>query len=374
MTNITRTIQHSILQRLEDRKAIIVMGARQVGKTTLLHQLINDSDAMWLTGDDAPTRTLLSDIGIERLKALIGNRKVIIIDEAQRIKNIGLTIKLIVDNIPTVKVLATGSSSFELANVINEPLTGRKWQYTLFPLSFAELTAHSNLLSERAMLEHRLVYGSYPEVVTSPADEKKVLEQLAESYVYKDVLDLGQLRKNDELITLVKALAYQIGNEVVYSELAQLCRLDPKTVEKYISILEQAYIVFRLGSFSRNLRNELRHSRKIYFYDTGIRNALINNYAPVEMRSDAGQLFENYMIVERMKYCQRSNRLCNRYFWRTTSQSEIDYIEESDGILSAFEFKWNPRRKASLPKSFSNAYPGTDFAVVNPDNYDQFLL
>ena len=374
MTNITRTIQHSILQRLEDRKAIIVMGARQVGKTTLLHQLINDSDAMWLTGDDAPTRTLLSDIGIERLKALIGNRKVIIIDEAQRIKNIGLTIKLIVDNIPTVKVLATGSSSFELANVINEPLTGRKWQYTLFPLSFAELTAHSNLLSERAMLEHRLVYGSYPEVVTSPADEKKVLEQLAESYVYKDVLDLGQLRKNDELITLVKALAYQIGNEVVYSELAQLCRLDSKTVEKYISILEQAYIVFRLGSFSRNLRNELRHSRKIYFYDTGIRNALINNYAPVEMRSDAGQLFENYMIVERMKYCQRSNRLCNRYFWRTTSQSEIDYIEESDGILSAFEFKWNPRRKASLPQSFSNAYPGTDFAVVNPDNYDQFLL
>ncbi len=374
MANITRTIQHSILQRLEDRKAIIVMGARQVGKTTLLHQLINDSDAMWLTGDDAPTRTLLSDIGIERLKALIGNRKVIIIDEAQRIKNIGLTIKLIVDNIPTVKVLATGSSSFELANVINEPLTGRKWQYTLFPLSFAELTAHSNLLSERAMLEHRLVYGSYPEVVTSPADEKKVLEQLAESYVYKDVLDLGQLRKNDELITLVKALAYQIGNEVVYSELAQLCRLDPKTVEKYISILEQAYIVFRLGSFSRNLRNELRHSRKIYFYDTGIRNALINNYAPVEMRSDAGQLFENYMIVERMKYCQRSNRLCNRYFWRTTSQSEIDYIEESDGILSAFEFKWNPRRKASLPQSFSNAYPGTDFAVVNPDNYDQFLL
>lgn len=374
MTNITRTIQHSILQRLEDRKAIIVMGARQVGKTTLLHQLINDSDAMWLTGDDAPTRTLLSDIGIERLKALIGNRKVIIIDEAQRIKNIGLTIKLIVDNIPTVKVLATGSSSFELANVINEPLTGRKWQYTLFPLSFAELTAHSNLLSERAMLGHRLVYGSYPEVVTSPADEKKVLEQLAESYVYKDVLDLGQLRKNDELITLVKALAYQIGNEVVYSELAQLCRLDSKTVEKYISILEQAYIVFRLGSFSRNLRNELRHSRKIYFYDTGIRNALINNYAPVEMRSDAGQLFENYMIVERMKYCQRSNRLCNRYFWRTTSQSEIDYIEESDGILSAFEFKWNPRRKASLPKSFSNAYPGTDFAVVNPDNYDQFLL
>lgn len=374
MANITRTIQHSILQRLEDRKAIIVMGARQVGKTTLLHQLINDSDAMWLTGDDAPTRTLLSDIGIERLKALIGNRKVIIIDEAQRIKNIGLTIKLIVDNIPTVKVLATGSSSFELANVINEPLTGRKWQYTLFPLSFAELTAHSNLLSERAMLEHRLVYGSYPEVVTSPADEKKVLEQLAESYVYKDVLDLGQLRKNDELITLVKALAYQIGNEVVYSELAQLCRLDPKTVEKYISILEQAYIVFRLGSFSRNLRNELRHSLKIYFYDTGIRNALINNYAPVEMRSDAGQLFENYMIVERMKYCQRSNRLCNRYFWRTTYQSEIDYIEESDGILSAFEFKWNPRRKASLPQSFSNAYPGTDFAVVNPDNYDQFLL
>ncbi len=374
MANITRTIQHSILQRLEDRKAIIVMGARQVGKTTLLHQLISDSDAIWLTGDDAPTRTLLSDIGIERLKALIGNRKVIIIDEAQRIKNIGLTIKLIVDNIPTVKVLATGSSSFELANVINEPLTGRKWQYTLFPLSFAELTAHSNLLSERAMLEHRLVYGSYPEVVTSPADEKKVLEQLAESYVYKDVLDLGQLRKNDELITLVKALAYQIGNEVVYSELAQLCRLDSKTVEKYISILEQAYIVFRLGSFSRNLRNELRHSRKIYFYDTGIRNALINNYAPVEMRSDAGQLFENYMIVERMKYCQRSNRLCNRYFWRTTSQSEIDYIEESDGILSAFEFKWNPRRKASLPQSFSNAYPGTDFAVVNPDNYDQFLL
>jgi predicted AAA+ superfamily ATPase len=324
-----------------DGKAIIIMGARQVGKTTLIRQILEGSDesAFWFNGDEADTRNLFENISATRLKNLIGNHQIIVIDEAQRIADIGIKLKLITDQIPSVQLIATGSSSFELANKINEPLTGRKWEYRLFPLSFSELVWETNLLEEKRMLPHRLVYGSYPEIVTHPGDEEVRLRQLTDSYLYKDLLEYDKIQKSDKLVKLIQALAYQIGSEVSYNELAQLCGIDPKTVDNYITILEKAYIVFRLGSFSRNLRNELKSSRKIYFYDNGIRNAVISNFSQIENRTDAGALFENYAVSECMKYKAYTPWYANSWFWRTTAMQEVDYIEEKDGNIYAYEFK-----------------------------------
>ena len=357
-------------------KAIVVMGARQVGKTTLLKQLFSDSSqkVFWLSGDEQDVRELFENISSTRLKAIINDHQVVVIDEAQRIKDIGVKMKLITDQIPEVQLVATGSSSFELANRINEPLTGRKWEYRMFPLSFAEMVAHTNLLDEKRMLPHRLVFGCYPDVVTHPSDEVDILRQLTNSYLYKDILEFDKIHKPDKLMKLLQALAYQVGSAVSYNELAQLCGLDSKTVDSYINILEQAYIIFRLGSFSRNLRNELKNSKKIYFYDNGIRNAIIGNFSQIENRTDAGALFENYAISERMKRKEYTGDYANSWFWRTTAKQEVDYIEEKDGNLTAFELKWNPRRKASLPLSFKNAYPSASFTLINSDNIEDLLL
>lgn len=373
---IGRSIEKNIRHRMLDGKAIIIMGARQVGKTTLIRQILEGSDesAFWFNGDEADTRNLFENISATRLKNLIGNHQIIVIDEAQRIADIGIKLKLITDQIPSVKLIATGSSSFELANKINEPLTGRKWEYRLFPLSFSELVGETNLLEEKRMLPHRLVYGSYPEIVTHPGDEEVRLRQLTDSYLYKDLLEYDKIQKSDKLVKLIQALAYQIGSEVSYNELAQLCGIDPKTVDNYITILEKAYIVFRLGSFSRNLRNELKSSRKIYFYDNGIRNAVISNFSQIENRTDAGALFENYAVSECMKYKAYTPWYANSWFWRTTAMQEVDYIEEKDGNIYAYEFKWNPSRKAVAPLSFRNAYPDAQFMVINRDNIEDLLL
>ena len=281
---------------------------------------------------------------------------------------------MIIDQIPSLQLMATGSSSFELANRINEPLTGRKWEYKLFPLSFTELVNETNLLEEKRMVPHRMVYGSYPDVVTHPGKEVAILRELTESYLYKDILEFDKIHKPEKLTKLLQALAYQVGAEVSYNELSQLCGLDAKTVASYISILEQAYIIFRLGTFSRNLRNELKNSRKIYFYDNGIRNALIGNFSQVENRTDAGALFENYAIAERMKRKEYLMDYARSWFWRNTNKQEIDYIEEKDGRIHAYELKWNPKRKASAPLSFRNAYPDADFTVINRDNIEDLLL
>ncbi len=373
---IGRSIEKDIRQRMFDGKAIIIMGARQVGKTTLIRQVLNSDDKsiFWFNGDEADTRNLFENISATRLSSIIGNHRIVVIDEAQRISDIGIKLKLITDQIPNVQLIATGSSSFELANKINEPLTGRKWEYRLFPLSFSELVQETNLLEEKRMLPHRLVYGSYPEIVTHPGDEERRLRQLTDSYLYKDLLEYDKIQKSDKLVKLVQALAYQIGSEVSYNELAQLCGLDPKTVDNYITILEQAYIVFRLGSFSRNLRNELKSSRKIYFYDNGVRNAVISNFSQIENRTDAGALFENYAVSECMKYKAYTPWYANSWFWRTTAMQEIDYIEEKDGQIHAYEFKWNPSRKATAPLSFRNAYPTARFSVINRDNIEDLLL
>ena len=277
---ITRSIEQRIRKQLFGGRAIVIMGARRVGKTTLFRQLLESEDnVLWMSGDEPDVRGLFENITSTRLKAIIGNARLVVIDEAQRITDIGIKLKLITDQMPEVQLLASGSSSFDLANKINEPLTGRKWEYKLFPLSFAELVGETNLLEEKRMIPHRMVYGSYPDVVTHQGDEIAILRELTQSYLYKDILEFDKIHKPDKLAKLLQALAYQIGSEVSFNELAQLCDLDAKTIANYVTILEQAYIIFRLGSFSRNLRNELKSSRKIFFYDNGIRNAIIGNFS-----------------------------------------------------------------------------------------------
>lgn len=374
-TMIERDIKKRISTKLGTGKAIILMGARQTGKTTLLKELFSTSGEalLWLNGDEIDVRTMFEHITSTRLKAIIGAKRVVVIDEAQRIDDIGLKLKLITDNMPDVQLVATGSSSFDLANKVNEPLTGRKWEYKMFPLSFAEMVAHHGLIEEKRLLPHRLIYGYYPDVVTSLGNEKEILKQLSDSYLYKDILMWEQIKKPDKLLKLLQALAFQVGSQVSYNELAQLCGLDSKTVEKYIVLLEQTFVIFRLGSFSRNMRNELKSSKKIYFYDNGIRNALIANFAQPEGRTDMGALWENFLISERMKNNHYQGRWCNSWFWRTTKQQEIDYIEEENGHITAFEFKWNERAKAKVPTQFIENY-NSSFKVVHPNNMEEFLF
>ena len=375
MKMITRELEEIIRNQLFKGKAIILMGSRQTGKTSLLHTIFAQrEDVVWLNGDDIGVQSTIAQINTDRWRMVIGNKRVLIIDEAQQISDIGLRIKLVTDQIKDVQLIATGSSSFELANRLNEPLTGRKWEYRLYPLSFAEMVRHHGLISERNLLEHRLIYGYYPEVVTSPGDEQKVLESLTDSYLYKDVLAFGGVKKSSKLTLLLQALAFQVGSQISYSELSRTVGIDAKTVETYIDILEKAYIIFRLSSFSRNLRTELKHSKKVYFYDNGVRNAVISNFSPVQQRTDIGALWENFVISERLKRNEYKQHFCNRYFWRTHSQKEIDYIEEYDGKLHTYEFKYNPRKAASLPKDFGATYPECTFSEITPSNMEEFLL
>ncbi len=372
---IKRSIESEILGEIGKGKAIIILGARQVGKTTLLKGMFKSGEqTLFLNGDEADVRAMFENPTSTSLKAIAGSNKTIVIDEAQRIADIGMKLKLIIDNIPDVQVIATGSSSFELANRINEPLTGRKWEHKMFPLSFGELVGQNGLLEEKRMLRHRLVYGTYPDVVVNEGEEKRILKELSEDYLYKDILAFDKIKKSDRLVKLLQALAFQVGSQVSYNEIGQICGLSGGTVENYIDILEKCYIVFRLGSFSRNLRNELKSSRKIYFYDNGIRNAIIANFNPMDLRNDTGALWENFIVSERVKANSYNARFCNSWFWRTAQQQEVDYLEEEDGRLSAFEFKYNPKKTARAPLTFSKAYPEASFKVITPDNIEEFLL
>ena len=371
---IQRKISQIIGNKLFGGKIIILMGARQVGKTTLLKQILRQQeDCLWLNGDELDVQSLFNNASADRLNATFANHKMVIIDEAQRIKDIGLRLKLIADSDSNIQIIATGSSSFELANSVNEPLTGRKWEYQMFPLSFAEMVGHHGKMKEKRLLPKRLIYGYYPEVVIHEGDERDILRQLTDAYLYKDILAWENIKHPDKLQTLLRALAYQVGSQVTYSELGQICSLDSKTVEKYISLLEQCFIIFRLPSYARNLRHELKTSRKIFFYDNGIRNAVIANFTEPEMRQDIGQLWENFVIAERMKYITYNGLWANRYFWRTKQQQEIDYLEEYDGVLHAYEIKWNSRKAVNAPKSFSDAYPNAEFNVITPDNLVDFI-
>ncbi len=373
---ITRELEQMIQPCLFKNKAILIYGARQVGKTTLVHSLVrkHKNQTLFLNGDDADVRDILTHVSSTKLKPVIGQHKIVVLDEAQRIPETGLALKIIHDNFPGIQLIATGSSAFELANKIKEPLTGRKLEFTLFPVSFNEMVQYHGFLTEKRLIEHRMVYGSYPDIILNSGMENKLLRSLASSYLYKDLLMLEHIQKPVLLEKILKALALQIGNEVSYNELAKLVDSDRGTVKKYIDLLEKAFIIFRLHGLNKNVRNEIKKGKKIYFYDNGIRNAIIGNFLPLNSRTDVGALWENFIISERLKYNHNKDVDFKSYFWRTTQQQEIDYIEETDAELSAFEFKWNPNKKGHLSKTFSKAYPVKNFDTISPENIETFLM
>ena len=373
---ISREIIQNIHSKLDDNKAIILMGPRQVGKTTLLKYLQKEMNipSIWWNGDEPDIRRILTESTSTQLKGLIGEAKLLFIDEAQRIENIGLTLKLIVDSIPELKVIATGSSSFDLSNKINEPLTGRKWEFMMYPISEQELINHHGILEERRLLEQRLIYGFYPEIVTHSGQQQELLLELTNSFLYRDIFTLENIKKPINLERLVQALAFQIGQEVSINELAQTAGLDFHTVERYISLLEKSYVIFQLSPFSRNLRNEMKKSRKIYFFDNGIRNSVIKQFNPMGMRNDQGALWENFLMAERLKVLEYNKIATNSFFWRNHAQQEIDYIEERNGEIHAFEFKWNPKAKIRFSKSFTNEYKPQITKGIHRENYLEFVL
>ncbi|OQX72446.1 MAG: ATPase [Bacteroidetes bacterium 4484_276] len=372
---IKRIVEKNILEKLKTGKAIIILGPRQTGKTTLVKKVLDGlGDYCFLNCDNTSVKTQLEQANTQKLRQIIGKHKIVFVDEAQRVKDIGLTLKLITDEMPEVQLFVSGSSSLELLSEISEPLTGRKWEYMLFPISWQELTDHIGFLDAKMQLENRLIFGMYPEVITNQGDEKDVLIQLTSSYLYKDLLEYKGIRKPDLIIKLLQALAFQVSSEVSFNELANLLGVDKNTIYTYIDLLEKAFIIFRLYPFKRNLRNEISTSRKIYFYDNGIRNSLIANFNPIALRQDKGALWENFLISERMKYLNYNKIWTNKYFWRTHAQQEIDYIEDKDGKLYTYEFKWNPKKTVKLPRSFSVAYPNSEYEIVNAENFDRFLL
>jgi predicted AAA+ superfamily ATPase len=369
---IKRDLEEQINKRFGKGKAILLIGPRQVGKTTLFNKLLERKEHLFLNGDDPTVRKLLTNPNIEQLKNIIGNYKVVFIDEAQRIDTIGLTLKLITDQLKSVQLLVSGSSAFELNNQTQEPLTGRKWEYQLYPISWNEFENNVGYLKAQQQLELRVVYGMYPDVINNFGDEKEILKQLTDSYLYKDILSYGGIRKPEILEKLLRALAFQIGSEVSYNELAQLLGIDKKTVSAYVDLLCQAYVIFKLPSFSKNLRNEIKTNQKIYFYDTGVRNMIIGDLNPLEVRQDKGNLWENFLISERLKHNEYTSSLSKGYFWRTVQQQEIDYVEEETNTVSGFEIKWNPQRRVKIPKTFVQTY-NTEVKIITNENFREFI-
>ena len=370
---IERTLKEQICNRFFSGKAILVTGPRQAGKTTLIKNiLIERKDVLFLDGDDPAIMKLLDRPNTEQLKQIIGTYKIVFVDESQRINEIGLTAKIIVDQMPEVQLILSGSSSFDLMNQTHEPLTGRKWTFSLWPVSWIEWQSHTGYVKAEQDLENRLVFGFYPDVLVHALDQEIILKELTESYLYKDVLIYANIKKPDSIQKLVQALAWQVGNEVVYSEVAEICGLDPKTVASYIEILEKAFVVFRLPSFSRNLRNEIKSGRKVYFYDNGVRNTVIGQLQPLALRKDIGALWENFLVSERRKYLNYSRSGCNTYFWRTKQQQEVDYVEEENGKIYGFEFKWSPKQTKRLPLTFSDSYNSIDQCITR-ENFREFI-
>lgn len=372
---IRRTIQDNIENSLFKGKIIIIYGARQVGKTTLAKEIQTKfkNDSSYFNCDEPDIREALTDKTSTEIKSFLGDKKLIILDEAQRVRNIGLTLKLIIDTYPSIQIIATGSSSFDLSNKISEPLTGRKFEFYLYPFSLEELKSIYSDLEINRIIERRMIFGMYPEIVTSGENVADRLKNIANSYLYKDVLQYQNIKNSEFLNKLLLALALQVGNEVSYNELANIVGIDKITISSYIQLLEKAFVVFRLQPFSRNLRNELKKLRKVYFYDTGIRNALINNLNPLDLRTDRGALWENFMISERLKFNNNHGKSRNIYFWRTHQQKEIDYLEEYEGRLEGYEFKWG-KDKFTKPKEFLETYKNSTIELVNHNNFQEFLF
>ena len=368
-----RFLHESVFKRMNSGKAIVVMGPRQIGKTTMIESILESKDYLLLNCDDPKTKAILTEPNTQQIRSIIGKHKYVFIDEAQRIPGIGLTMKIITDRFKDIQLFVSGSSSFDLSKSINEPLTGRKWEYLLFPVSWEEYEQHHGYLYAEQSLENRLLYGFYPDVLNHVGDEVNVLRNLVSSYLYKDILAYADIRKPEVLDKLVQALALQVGSEVNYTELSQICNVDKNTVSKYIDILEKGFVIFKLGSFSRNIRNEIKTSKKIYFYDNGVRNMIIGNFNPLDLRPDKGALWENFLISERIKQIEYKQRLARFYFWRTKQQQEIDFVEDSGGKVSGFEFKWHSRKSHTAPRSFVSSY-NADVKLIDLNNFREFVV
>lgn len=353
-------------------KAIIVIGPRQVGKTTLIKSILSDKEFLFLNGDDKTIVEALRGAGEFQIKRIVGNFTNVFVDEAQKIENIGNILKIITDLMPQVQLYVSGSSSLEINQAMQESLTGRKFEFEMFPISWSEFERNVGYLSAENQLEHRIIFGMYPDVINQPEMELQVLQNLTKSYLYQDILALTGIRKPEILDRLLVALALQMGSEVSYNELAQLLQIDKGTVLKYIDLLEKSYIVFTLQSFSRNLRNEIKNNRKVYFYDNGIRNAILNNFNPLEIRQDKGALWENFLLAERVKRNMYGGHYCRSYFWRTQTQQEIDYIEDFGGAIHSFEFKWKNTKRVHFQLKFMETYQSTP-VVIDRNNFRDFV-
>ena len=378
ITMIKRVIEGRILSTLNKKKVVTIIGPRQVGKSTLAAEIIpNDANILEINGDNTDVQSMFVNVDETKMKLLIGNKNFLFVDEAQKIDNVGNMLKIVAEKFKDVSIIVTGSSAFKLTAAVNESLTGRKREFKLYPLSFKEMADNSSVLEELRMVDHRLIYGYYPEVVTSPGEEKEVLKEIVDSYLYKDVMEENNIAKPDKLVKLVKALAFQIGSTVSATELAGLVGIDAKTVERYIEILEKSYIIFTLPSYAKNQRNELKFARKLYFWDMGIRNAVIGNMAPISLRSpeEIGHLWENFVIAERIKRNEYAGRtFVQHYFWRTQQKKEVDLIEIEDGVMTGFEVKRKERKKVTVPAQFVSTYPNAKFQCITPSEVLEFLM
>ena len=375
---IARFLQSKIVDFLLPGKVIVFYGPRQVGKTTLVKDLMNavTRNSHFINADELRYREVLASQNQVKLDELLGNADLLIIDEAQRVPEIGINLKILIDNHPELTILATGSASFELANKISEPLTGRKLTFNLYPISYPELSQSFGAWEARDMVERWLLWGGYPEIVTtnSPELREQLLGELVGAYLYRDILELEGLRRADKIVDLLRLLAFQIGQEISLAELATSLAINRQTVEKYLDLLEKVFVIFKVGGFSRNLRKEVTKNARYYFMDNGVRNSLIQNFNPLTLRNDVGQLWENYLMVERRKANQYAGRSVNTYFWRTYDQKEIDLIEEHGGKIYGFEFKWKDTSiKKAAQREFLGGYPQAELAVISQENFVGFL-
>jgi uncharacterized protein len=376
---IRRLQQTKLDESVAPGKVTVVYGPRRVGKTTLVKDFLSTFQGkyLFLNADEQATRDVLSSQNVAKFAELVQDLQLLVIDEAQRVSEIGLNLKILVDSFPDLEIIATGSASFELANKISEPLTGRKTTLTLYPIGFEEMTTTLPLFEYKNQLERWLIWGGYPDIVTTDSAQLRSaqLSELVGSYLYKDILELDDVRRADKIVDLLRLIAFQIGQEVSHTELATSLAISRDTVERYLDLLEKVFVIFRVNGFSRNLRKEVVKNHRYYFFDNGVRNALIQNFNPLNLRNDVGQLWENYLVSERQKTNHYHSRLVNSYFWRTYDQREIDLIEEAEGKLTGFELKWQKAElKNRAAREFTEAYPGSTVSVVTNDNFDKFLL
>jgi len=378
-TYIARAIREQFISKLHPNKVLVLLGARRTGKTVFLKKFLSENISepyLFLNGEDMAVQMNLSNRTIENYRFLLGNNRLLVIDEAQKIPEIGLILKLMVDNIDGLKIIATGSSVFDISNKLGEPLTGRKYSVNIFPFAQLEFAGYENIIESRSRLEERLIYGSYPELIhiQGPEGKKDYLRELVNSYLLRDILEFEGVRNSEKMYALLRLIAFQLGKEVSLEELGKQLAISRNTVEKYLDLLSKVFIIYKLSGFSRNLRSEITKTSRWYFIDNGIRNTLINNFNPIALRNDVGELWENYILSERIKFQQYKGEHANNYFWRTYEQKEIDWIEEKDGKLAAYEVKWGTDKIIKAPLAWTKAYPDSSFTVIHPNNYLSWIM